>query len=359
MVQLRPMKVPAVIVFIVILVITSTAVVLQSQTTDDTQNAEARLTDVDTDLESANEAATTPFKELTIPYLRTLDYSSQLGELEPYVQRPNYDSYLTSYTSEGLKINALLTVPTGEQPEAGWPAVVFVHGYIPPDVYQTTERYQDYVDYLARNGLVVLKIDLRGHGNSEGEANGAYYSSDYVIDTLSAYQALANSDFVDANRIGLWGHSMAGNVVLRSLAVQPTIPKAVIWAGAVYTYSDWRQYGLSDHSFRLTDLQRSDRAQRRQQLFETHGEFDPNNPFWQQVVPTNYLNDIQTAIQLHHAVDDSVVNVGYSRDLVPLLTSANIEHQLYEYQTGGHNLTGSSFSQAMQRTVEVLRGNQQ
>ena len=52
----------------------------------------------------------------------------------------NYSRYYASYQSEGLTIYGLLTVPNGEKPETGWPVIVFNHGYIPPDVYKTTER---------------------------------------------------------------------------------------------------------------------------------------------------------------------------------------------------------------------------
>lgn len=295
-----------------------------------------------------------PFVELTIPYLRARSYQSELGAQTKYRETSTYTSYLTSYDSDGLRINGLLTVPKGQAPAGGWPAIVFVHGYIPPENYRTTEKYVEYVDYLARNGFVVFKIDLRGHGGSEGEANGAYYSSDYVIDTLNARAALAASNLVDSGAIGLWGHSMAGNVVLRALAARPEIPAAVIWAGAVYSYSDWQQYGLSDHSFVLTEERRSDRNAKRQALFAAHGEFDPANDFWHQVAATSYLSDLQGAIALHHAVDDSVVNIGYSRDLNALLNQTAEPHQLYEYPSGGHNISGSSFSLAMQRTVEFF-----
>ncbi len=105
-----------------------------------------------------------PFEELTIPYLAKRAYDSDLGEKKLYQSKPTYNSYITSYISDGLKINGLLTIPKGEVPAGGWSAVVFVHGYIPPTTYKTTEKYIEYVDYLARNGLVVFKIDLRGHG---------------------------------------------------------------------------------------------------------------------------------------------------------------------------------------------------
>lgn len=296
-----------------------------------------------------------PFQEMTIPYLRAKAFESRLGELRQYQDNANYSSYVTNYTTEnGLRVNGLLTRPKGEMPSGGWPAVVFVHGYIPPDSYQTTTRYVDHVNFLARSGFVVFKIDLRGHGNSEGEAGGGYYSDDYIQDTLYARAALQSSDFVNKNNIGLWGHSMAGNVTMRALAAKPDIPAIVIWAGAVYTYSDMREFQIEDNSYRPPPSNAPSR-QERQRLFETHGNFDPNSPFWKQVLATNYLSDTKGAIQIHHAVNDDVVNIGYSRNLNKLLSTTNIEHELHEYPSGGHNINGASFTQAMQRTVDFYK----
>lgn len=299
-------------------------------------------------------ATPSPFQELTIPYLRSRSYQSDLTELTRIGSGSNYTSYLTSYNSDGLKINGLLTRPTGEQPDEGWPAVIFVHGYIPPNQYRTQEKYEAYVDYLARNGLVVFKIDLRGHGSSEGSPGGAYYSSDYIIDVLNAHAALQAADFVNAEEIGLWGHSMAGNVVLRSMAVKPDIPAAVIWAGAGFSYEDLQQYGISDASYQMP---RSDteRQRRRRELFDTHGQFQADSQFWQQVSPINYLSELQGAIELHHAEDDTVVNPIYSKNLADELAKANVPYEAHFYASGGHNISGNSFSTAMQRTTEFFR----
>jgi len=98
----------------------------------------------------------------------------------------NYSRYIASYQSEGLKIYALLTVPYGDTPETGWPAIVFNHGYIPPNVYRTTERYIAYVDSLASHGYIVFRIDYRGHDRSEGTATGAYGHPGYTVDVLNA-----------------------------------------------------------------------------------------------------------------------------------------------------------------------------
>lgn len=295
-----------------------------------------------------------PFAELTIPYLRNRTYTSSLGERTLVADNGTYTSYLTSYTSDDLVINGQLTIPTGEMPKGGWPAVVFVHGYIPPAQYATLEKYIDYVDFIARNGFIVFKIDLRGHGTSEGEPSGAYYSADYVIDTLNAYAALESSGFVNKSKIGLWGHSMAGNVVMRSMAARPAIPAGVIWAGAVYTYTDFLEYRISDASY-VPLPSSSPSIGRRQRIIQTNGEITADNPYWQQVAPATFAKDLQGAVQLHHAINDDVVSIEYSRNLKNILDKAEVESEFYEYLSGGHNISDASWIAAMERTVDFYK----
>jgi uncharacterized protein len=328
-----------------------------------------------------------PFENLTIPYLRKQTYQSSLGDLQQIDRNSSYTSYLTSYTSDGLKINGLLTVPTGTAPKAGWPAIVFVHGYIPPQQYNTLSYYVDYVDYLARSGFVVFKIDLRGNGDSEGKATGAYFSSGYVIDTLNAYAALQNahvtspsetsekssksatinpttaasptpstSAIVDVNpkAIGLWGHSMAGNIVMRAWAVKPDIPAVVIWAGAGYSYTDLEKYKINDPSYQPTPTA-SPSAGFQRQIQKLYGKPDLNNQFWHDMAPVSFLGDLKGAIQVDHADDDTVVNIGYSKDLMALFDKTSVPHTLNEYPTGGHNISDPSFTPAMQSTVAFYK----
>ena len=66
------------------------------------------------------------------------------------------------------------------------------------------------------------------------------------------------------------------------------------------------------------------------------------------------MNEIKTAIQLNHSIDDVVVGFEYSRNLNALLDESDIRHELYEYQSGGHNISGSSFGGAMRNTLRFL-----
>jgi len=294
-----------------------------------------------------------PFVELTIPHLQSREYKSALSDISRISETATYTEYIATYESDGLTIRGLLTVPKGEEPAEGWPAIVFVHGYIPPDEYQTTEKYVSYIDYLARNGFIVFKIDLRGHGESEGIPHGAYYSDAYVVDTLNAYAALASFNRVDEERIGLWGHSMAGNVVFRSMIVHPDIDDIVIWAGAVYTYEDFSDFSITDSTYSPPEPA-SVRRQMREELFATYGSFSPTSEFWQMVTPINYTDGVVARMQIHHAINDTVVSVDYTRNIKQILESTNIDIKTYEYLSGGHNIDGPSFNTAMERTVEFF-----
>ena len=290
--------------------------------------------------------------ELTIAALRDQEIKgSEITFEETLTNGLNYSQYLASYISEGNKIYGLLTVPFGEVPAGGFKAIVFNHGFIPPDAYRTTERYVAYVSTLASHGFVVFKIDMRGHGNSEGEPTGSYFSPGYTIDAVAALKSLQTLDFVDPQGIGMWGHSMAGNLVLRAMLVEPDVRAGVIWAGAVYSYDDFVAYRISDPSSTPALREQSPSRRRARELIETYGEPNSEEPFWQAVSLTKNIEYLQSPLQIHHAANDSVVNIGYSRDLAAALAENSKVYEFYEYAGGGHDIDSPYFDQAMLRTL--------
>src|SRR3982074_2914540 len=182
-------------------------------------------------------AAQQTLPPLAILAMRQRDYpGSDLVIERTLAPGSNYQQYVASYQSDGLKIFALLTIPNGAKPASGWPVIIFNHGYIPPTVYRTTERYVAYVDAFARNGYIVFKPDYRGFGSSQGPPVRAYGAPADTVDVLNAVTTLQRYQTADPNRIGMWGHSMGGNITLRALVIDPRIKVAVIWAGVNATY---------------------------------------------------------------------------------------------------------------------------
>ena len=259
----------------------------------------------------------------------------------------NYQQYVASYQSDGLKIFALLTVPNGAKPASGWPVIIFNHGYIPPTVYRTTERYIAYVDAFARNGYIVFKPDYRGFGSSQGQPVSAYYAPDDTVDVLNAVTSLQRYPAADPNRIGMWGHSMGGNITLRALVIDPRIKVAVIWAGVNATYKDLLE---NWHPVGGEPVAPSFGGGHRQGYLAQFGTPEQNPGFWDSISPMAYLADITAPIQLHHGTGDTEVPLQFSQTLANDLQAAGKPVELYTYAGADHNIS-QGFTVAMARSV--------
>ncbi|NOH04001.1 MAG: S9 family peptidase [Chloroflexi bacterium] len=263
----------------------------------------------------------------------------------------NYRRYYAYYLSEGLKIYALLTIPNGAPPEGSFPAIVFNHGYIPPNVYRTTERYIAYVDQLARSGYVVFRIDYRGHDQSEGDAAGAYGHPGYLIDVMNAVASLKRMPEVNPEKIGMWGHSMGGYLTLRAMVISKDVKAGVIWAGVVASYPDllynWRRTG----SFTPSPSSRG--VGWRTAWIEAYGTPEQNPAFWDSVSATSYLADLSGPLQLHHGTNDEDVPLAFSIRLAELARAQGQIADLYTYEGDNHNIS-KYFSTAMRRTIEFF-----
>lgn len=286
---------------------------------------------------------------MSIIALRNKEYpGSKITIVKELERGANYRRYYAYYLSEGLKIYALLTIPNGEKSERGFPAIVFNHGYIPPDVYKTTERYIAYVDQLARAGYVVFRIDYRGHDQSEGEARGAYGDPGYQIDVMNALASLKQYPDVNPEKIGMWGHSMGGYLTLRAMVISDDIKAGVIWAGVVASYPDliynWRRTGA------FTPSPSSTGKGWRAGWIEQYGTPEQNPAFWDSISATSYLADLSGPLELHHGTADEDVPVEFSIRLAELARQSGKIANLYTYEGDNHNIS-KYFTQAMNETI--------
>ncbi len=118
-----------------------------------------------------------------------------------------------------------VTIPLGSQAILGTihrpicekksPAVLFIHGFASNRSGKFRLSY-DLSEKLAAEGFTVLRIDLRGCGDSDGSFEEMSISSQ-IEDCQAALQWLANDDGIDASRIGILGRSMGAAIALKSV----------------------------------------------------------------------------------------------------------------------------------------------
>jgi len=125
---------------------------------------------------------------------------------------------------DGARLRCLVYKPLGSTGRL--PAVIVVHG-----LGASSDTMNAISTELARNGVLVLAMNYRGHDGSEGGVN---YIGDPLAapnisnDLVVAFRYLAERSDVDAGRIGAVGYSMGSRAVLRLALLIPTVNPVVM-----------------------------------------------------------------------------------------------------------------------------------
>lgn len=275
---------------------------------------------------------------LSIAALGSRTYGGGLLKTERTLpNRTSSTARVVSYPSDSLKINALMLTPTKPQPAGGYPVVILAHGFLPGDVYKTeSEEYLAWADALTAEGYVVIKPDYRGHDQSWGAQESAYYSSGYTHDILNLAANVQRQPTVNPKKIAVLGHSLGGHIAFKAMTAKPDLIKAVaLAAGSTTTASEIYSLGFPSES------NGSVSSSAKEALVRTYGVPSEDSPFWRSTSPLYSLNDLRGGVWLAHCKDDTNVPKALTDQVATKLKVANKEFSYFECETGGHAFGGS------------------
>jgi len=242
----------------------------------------------------------------------------------------DYSSYIISYISDGLKIYGRMNVPSGNPPAQGFPVIMLNHGYFNTSSFTSGDGTQTMADILAGSGYLTLASDYRGFGKSENDGQGSRgHRPEYAIDVLNLIASVKNVDKADFNNIGMWGHSMGGEVSLRVAEATDKVKAIVLWAPTSGRVSDNARFYGGGRS-----------AQ------------SGNNPDDEGTSPIDYLQYITAPISLHQGLTDTEVSPEWSNELNESLLKENINVEYFEYPGQDHNFVNLGWDIISQRTIE-------
>lgn len=119
------------------------------------------------------------------------------------------DSIVFDGPRDSIRIGATLTTPTDG---SSFPALVLISGTGQQDRDGKMADYplfKHIAEYLSTNGIVVLRMDDRGIGETTGIYEHAT-TEDFASDALAAIAYLKTRPDIDPDKIGLLGHSEGG-----------------------------------------------------------------------------------------------------------------------------------------------------
>jgi pimeloyl-ACP methyl ester carboxylesterase len=141
-----------------------------------------------------------------------------------------YRSEEVRYASTGATLTGTLTLPDGDGPFA---ALLLITGSGPQDRDEQLAGHRPFLviaDQLTRAGYAVLRVDDRGMGGSSGSDSDASYA-DLLTDVLAGIRFLAAHDAIDADRIGLLGHSQGGYLAPGAALASDQVAFVIMLAG--------------------------------------------------------------------------------------------------------------------------------
>jgi dienelactone hydrolase len=135
----------------------------------------------------------------------------------------------TCFTVDGQQVYGFLHRPSAATDKL--PAVLILHGFL-ASKDQPHRIFVELAEALARAGMLSLRIDLRGRGDSEGESIDITPAAD-LADVAAALDYLAQHPDVDANRIGVLGMSWGGTLAAVIAGRDGRVGPVVIWSSDI------------------------------------------------------------------------------------------------------------------------------
>ena len=132
-----------------------------------------------------------------------------------------------TFTSDGLKLQGVLHLPKGAIPGKKYPAFMVLHGF---GSNKASNSCVEPCRMFAEWGYAMLRFDMRGCGDSEGE-KANLICLEQVRDTSHALTFLASHPSIDPDRIACMGSSFGGAVTVYTAGVDKRVAAAISAGG--------------------------------------------------------------------------------------------------------------------------------
>ncbi|GLB48685.1 S9 family peptidase [Neptunitalea lumnitzerae] len=275
------------------------------------------------------------YSSATTPTMYTLNSAKDGEELKVIVDnkaaKQKFDSYgitpkeYSTITVNGNELNMYMIKPADFDATKKYP--MFMYQYSGPGSQEVSDSWYGYNDYwhfmLAQQGYIVVCVDGRGTG-FKGAAFKKVTQKELgkfeVEDQIEAARILGKRNYIDADRIGIWGWSFGGfmssNCILKGNDV-------FSMAIAVAPVTSWRFYDSVYTERYMTTPQ------------ENASGYDDNSPL-------NFADQLEGAYLLVHGTGDDNVHVQNSMRMIEELVQANKQFDWAIYPDKNHGIYGGN-----------------
>lgn len=233
--------------------------------------------------------------------------------------------FITIKNRDGDLLNASIIKPAKMEKGKKYPVFMYVYGGPGSQTVKNSYGYMNYwwFQMLAQQGYIVVSVDNRGTG-ARGEAFkkmtyqqlGKYET----MDQIDAAKYLASQDYVDGDRIGIFGWSYGGYMSSLAILKGNDVFKAAI---AVAPVTNWKWYdSIYTERYMRTD--------------------DENPEGYKENSPVYFADQLKGAYLLVHGNADDNVHFQNAAEMANALIKANKQFDTYFYPNRNHGIYGNN-----------------
>jgi dipeptidyl-peptidase-4 len=228
--------------------------------------------------------------------------------------------FFTITTSEGVVLNAYRILPYNFDENKKYPVLFDIYGGPGSQTVRNSFGRGDmWHQYLAQEGIMVVSVDNRGTGARGEEFKKVTYrelGKYETIDQIEAAKYLGSLDYVDEDKIGIFGWSYGGYMSTLAMTKGAGIFDVGI---AVAPVTTWRYYdNIYTERFMRTPQENPD-------------GYDDNSPI-------NHVEKLEGPFLLIHGMADDNVHPQNTYDLITALVAADKDFELMLYPNSNHGI---------------------
>lgn len=253
--------------------------------------------------------------------------------LHAYKDRLITPTFGTLTADDGQQLHYRMFAPKTIKPGHKYPAIVAVYGG--PHAQRVVNSWSGrdlYYHYLANRGYVVFQLDNRGSANRGVAFEAPIYkklAEVEIADQITGVKYLRSLPFVDAKRIGVFGHSYGGYMAIM----------------AMFKAGDYFAAGVSGAP--VTDWA----------LYDTHyterylGHPAQNAKGYTDSAVFPYADGLKGPLLIYHGMADDNVLFSHSTQLFALLQQKGKVFDVMTYPGSKHALFGEEVQIHLHRTI--------
>ncbi|MET1256516.1 S9 family peptidase [Aliikangiella maris] len=240
--------------------------------------------------------------------------------LHEYLSDWVYPEFGTFQSADNTTLHYRLYKPANFNARKKYPVLVYLYGG--PGAQMVTNSWTSYMpQYMAQQGYAVFTVDNRGSANRGKKFEDAIYQAMgkiEVSDQIEGVKFLRKLPWVDAQKIGVHGHSYGGYMTLMTMFKAADYFKAGV-SGAPVT--DWQLYDTHYTERYMGNPNQVPQAYEESSVFP-------------------YATNLQGPLLIYHGMADDNVLFKNATRLYKTLQDNNIQFYVMDYPGKKHSIRG-------------------